>query len=314
MKKIGIAIVLFLLIFLLTWVVRTFLWGRELDFSGEKRVTIVENGFRHLKATTLATTFEELVKEKNLELSVEDEVFLNPTTKIFPGMIIRVNRAVSIEIEVDNKTIQKKVLARTVGDALAETNVQLSHLDKVEPEKIIPLENDQKIVVTRINVEEVTKEEIIEFKTVKKDDRKLRWRKKKVEQEGEEGAKEVVYEITYKNGKQVKKEKLSSKIIKQPVDEIVKIGTKVEVGKTQKGRASWYAYTGTMACASVKFPKGTWLRVTSRGNGKQIFVQVNDYGPDPGTGKVIDLDAVAFKKLAPLGAGVIDVKVEEILE
>jgi rare lipoprotein A (peptidoglycan hydrolase) len=86
------------------------------------------------------------------------------------------------------------------------------------------------------------------------------------------------------------------------------------VGKVKTGLASWYAFTGKMACASRMFPRGTWLRVTSKATGKQIFVVVNDYGPQKWTGKMIDLDKVAFEKLASLGAGVIEVKVEEILD
>ncbi len=61
------------------------------------------------------------------------------------------------------------------------------------------------------------------------------------------------------------------------------------------------------------FPKGTWLRVTNLQNQKQVIVVVNDYGPARGTGKMIDLDKVAFEKLANLSQGVIEVKVEEIL-
>jgi rare lipoprotein A (peptidoglycan hydrolase) len=39
---------------------------------------------------------------------------------------------------------------------------------------------------------------------------------------------------------------------------------------------------------------------------------VNDWGPDRSVhpDRVIDLDSVAFKKLASLGAGVIDVRVQ----
>jgi rare lipoprotein A len=62
------------------------------------------------------------------------------------------------------------------------------------------------------------------------------------------------------------------------------------------------------------FSRGTWLRVTNRENGKRVFVVVNDYGPQRGTGKMIDLDKVAFQKLASIGKGVIEVKVEEILQ
>jgi rare lipoprotein A len=41
-------------------------------------------------------------------------------------------------------------------------------------------------------------------------------------------------------------------------------------------------------------------------------VQINDRGPFV-AGRIIDLDREAFKKIAPLGAGVIDIKMEEII-
>jgi len=229
-------------------------------------------------------------------------------------MNITIDRAIPVVIQVDDQQIEHHTFKRTVEDTLQEAGVTLSHLDKTEPARKAGVEQGLEIVVTRINVEQVIVEESIEYDTIEQEDKKLRWRKKKVEQEGVEGVKEVEYEVTYKNGKQVSKEKLSTKIVQEPTDEIVRIGTKVEVGKTKVGIASWYAHTGTMACASRMFPRGTWLRVTNRENGKQVFVQVNDYGPQRGTGKMIDLDKVAFAKLAPIGKGVIEVKVEEILE
>lgn len=284
-----------------------------LDFSGEKTIGVNDNGFRFL-ITAKAATVEELFQNEKVMIGQHDVVFPDRDAKLMPGMSVSIMRALPVKILVDGEEIIHHTFKKTVDDSLREAEIILSHLDKTFPEKNEPIEKDLEIVVTRINIEEVIEVEPIKFKIVEKQDKKLKWRKKEIQQKGMLGKKEVKYEITYKNGKQVKKEKLSYKIVSQPVEEIVKIGTKVEVGKTQKGRASWYVYTGTMACASVKFPKGTWLRVTSHASGKRIFVQVNDYGPDPGTGKVIDLDAVAFKKLASLGAGVIDVKVEEILE
>ncbi len=79
------------------------------------------------------------------------------------------------------------------------------------------------------------------------------------------------------------------------------------------GKASWYAYKGGMFAASPDFTAGTKLKVTSVSNPeKKIVVIVNDYGPNRAIhpDRVIDLDKVAFAKLAPLGAGVINVTVE----
>lgn len=82
------------------------------------------------------------------------------------------------------------------------------------------------------------------------------------------------------------------------------------------GKASWYAYKGGMFAASPEFPKGSLIKVISVANPtKQIVVTINDYGPDRKVhpDRVIDLDKVAFAKLAPLGAGVISVRVEPVM-
>lgn len=78
------------------------------------------------------------------------------------------------------------------------------------------------------------------------------------------------------------------------------------------GQASWYGYRGCDCAASPDYPKGSSLVVERVDDPtKTVTVKVNDYGPDREghPERVIDLDKVAFKKLAPLGAGVIDVRV-----
>jgi len=84
--------------------------------------------------------------------------------------------------------------------------------------------------------------------------------------------------------------------------------------KMTLGRASWYAYKPGDFTASPDFPKGSRLRVTNVANDKFVDVVVNDWGPDRGLHpeRVVDLEKRAFVKLASLGAGMIDVKVEPL--
>jgi rare lipoprotein A len=51
---------------------------------------------------------------------------------------------------------------------------------------------------------------------------------------------------------------------------------------------------------------------TNVDNGKSVIVKINDRGPFS-PGRIIDLDKVAFERIASLGAGVINVKMEEIV-
>jgi rare lipoprotein A (peptidoglycan hydrolase) len=83
----------------------------------------------------------------------------------------------------------------------------------------------------------------------------------------------------------------------------------------RSGGASWYKYKNCRCAASPDFPKGTRLRVRSVADPKKYTViRVNDYGPERNLfpDRAIDLDAVAFKELAPLGAGVIRVTIEPV--
>ena len=65
-----------------------------------------------------------------------------------------------------------------------------------------------------------------------------------------------------------------------------------------------------MTCASNKFPIGAILKVTNTKNKKSVIVRCNDKGGMPN--HVIDLSQGAFKKIAKLEEGRINVRVSII--
>ena len=90
-------------------------------------------------------------------------------------------------------------------------------------------------------------------------------------------------------------------------------------GTTESCQASFYDATGSVTASGERFnrnaltaahkapvPFGTRLRVS--GNGHSVVVRINDRGPFV-PGRCIDLTPAAFKRLAPLSAGVIHVQV-----
>ncbi len=80
------------------------------------------------------------------------------------------------------------------------------------------------------------------------------------------------------------------------------------------GKASWYGYKGGDFAASPDFPKGSRIRVFNTSNNKFVDVEINDFGPDRNIfpNRAIDLDKAAFNKIAGLGEGVIDVKLQPL--
>lgn len=81
-----------------------------------------------------------------------------------------------------------------------------------------------------------------------------------------------------------------------------------------EGRASWYKYKGGNFTASPDFPKGSKLRVYNLANGKFVDVTVNDFGPERKLfpDRVVDLDKVAFSKIASVRSGTIKVRIEPL--
>ena len=80
------------------------------------------------------------------------------------------------------------------------------------------------------------------------------------------------------------------------------------------GKSSWYAYKNGNFAASEDFPKGSKLRVTNTDNNKSVDITINDFGPDRNKfpDRILDLDKVAFNKIAKKGAGIISVRIQPL--
>jgi len=314
-KKINLKIVLLIIFLVIIFFMGKHFYSNHRIFTPSadysKTILLNDNGLEFM-ALTKAQTVSDFLIENKITLSEFDQIIPRKNSSLVSRQNIFIRRAVRIKITVDGKTLENQTLAANVRNAISENNIILGRLDQSVPDlNSLPTDN-LKIIITRINVEEKIISEEINFKTVEKNDPKLSWREKKVEQKGERGIREVKYKITYKNGKEISRVILERNIVKEPVSEIVVQGTHMELGKAAKGQGTWYAWKGGLFAASTTIPKGAFVKVTNLANSKSVVVEINDYGPQ-GKGRIIDLDKVAFAKIASLGAGVIGVKVERIL-
>jgi rare lipoprotein A (peptidoglycan hydrolase) len=76
--------------------------------------------------------------------------------------------------------------------------------------------------------------------------------------------------------------------------------------RTETGDASWYqAAPGT--CAHPSLPFGTVVTIVDVANGHTATCTVDDRGPYH-SGRIIDLSYDVFEKLAPVGLGIVDVR------
>ncbi len=287
-------------------------YAEEQNFvSPEKNIAISDNGLV-FSVQTRAETVGQMLTEQKIKIGDHDAVYPSQDEKLFASTNVIIQRAKKITIVDGSEKIATYTFERVVEEAVWENpNLNLGEDDFTVPSRSSLIKDGMEIKITHVLIKEENKDEPIDFKTVTNEDDKLSWREKKVTQKGEKGIKQVKYKVVYYNGKEISRKVLEKNVTKDPVDEIVTQGTFVKVGKTHTGVASWYAYTGTMSAANPWLPMGSYVRVINQDNGKSVIVKINDRGPF-GNGRIIDLDKAAFAKIASLGAGVANIKMEVI--
>lgn len=287
--------------------------SRETYFTGGGvHATVIVSDATYPITVDAGLSVAEALRRAGFAYKESDLVYPSPDTVLYPGTHIMWQPSRAIQILVDGKVEKVAALAATSEQIIREAGIALDEDDLVSPNRAVTIPDGAQIVITRVEVKEEIKEVKIPFATKTEEDDELSWRKKIIKQKGENGVKTTTYRVSYHNGKEVNRKVLSTEVVKEPVTEVVTQGTLVKTGKSHRGAASWYAWTGTMAAANPWLPKGSYVKVTNVDNGKSVIVVINDRGPFV-PGRIIDLDKVAFEKIASIGAGVINVKMEEIV-
>jgi len=285
--------------------------------SGPFDVVISDAGLE-FHVTTSAETVKDLLEEQRVTLAPSDAVFPLFDSPIHAGAQVTILRAISIILDDGGRISSFSTQAARVGDFLIEQGITLGENDSVSPRADTEVIPDLEISITRITEKEITRRVSTPPKTIYRDNSSLAYGKTNLITKGQPGKKEEEVLVVYKNREVDHEHILHSEIIKPPEPNIVEWGTKIEIGRIQEGRASWYCpsysvkiKTG-MTTASRDYPKGTFLRVTNlHDKSKTVIVEVTDWVANPDV--IIDLWCTAFKKLAPLHKGIIWVRAEEIL-
>lgn len=191
----------------------------------------------------------------------------------------------SVKIKFSNNHETTVVTSKTkVSEILEENHIMLSADEIVIPSMEEDITNTNTIIITKqgneptkiaeisdeelnSNIEEIaenysniteeiiTVQEEIPFETITKDVSNGSNTTNRVMQAGKNGIKEVTYKVKYKDGIEIERIELSSKVIKEPVNKIVRIQTKVTSrsgytrGGTTTATSGRYKVTAYCSCA-----------------------------------------------------------------
>lgn len=127
-------------------------------------------------------------------------------------------------IQADNQYFPVMQFGGSVADALNKANVTLRGADIVYPPLDAPGVNNQQILVTRVNKEELFSDQLVEFELEKRVERKLNPGQEKVMQYGLCGIIRSFYLATYQDGREVNRKELGKEVIREPKPMIVAVG------------------------------------------------------------------------------------------
>ncbi|WP_256970225.1 resuscitation-promoting factor [Brevibacterium yomogidense] len=132
----------------------------------------------------------------------------------------------TVTVVADGDRTPVDVTAATAQDVLDEANIELGEQDTVSTPLSAPVSDGSVVEVLRTATDEKTETETIAKKVTEKNDSSLPRGEKKVETEGRDGKREIVYSVTTVNGEEVKREKKSEEVVAEAKNEVVLIGTK----------------------------------------------------------------------------------------
>ncbi len=170
------------------------------------------------------------------------------------------------------KPVVRQVPALTAADALEQLGVKLDKYDIVKPGRTTELQDGDRVDFTDVRV--VTKRlkrEVVDFGTVEQEDDSMLEGETEVLREGQDGLRDVTYRIVFRNGKVFKQTVLRQKVLQEPTDELVAVGTQEAVTSNFAGGntvwdqlaqcesgGNWAINTGNGYYGGLQFNLGTW--------------------------------------------------------
>ena len=233
-------------------------------------ITIVD-GNKRLKVTTAEQTPALIAKAAGIEVFEEDKTTLSNSDNMAvdgANMVMKIDRASMVNFVLYGKESVIRTHAKTVGELLKEKNIDPKKDDTLSVDRLAKIIPGMKIELWRNGKQTITAEEDVKFEVEKVQDANRDSGYREVKQAGENGKKNVTYEIEMKNGVEVSRKEIASVVTKEPKKQIEIVGTKSStsfsgsfseaLARLRSCEGSYTSNTGNGYYGAYQFDKRTW--------------------------------------------------------
>ena len=175
---------------------------------------------------TRRDTFAQVLADEGIVLNGREAITPGLESAATHGSSIFIRRYRPFSVEVDGKVVSGKTKKATVREALADENIALAPLDRVEPGLDVEPQDNMVVRITRVKVVNVEEDEAIPFESLVRPSAEIELDHRGY-QEGAPGILRREFKVTYENGLPVSKQQLREWVEKEPVPEISFYGTKI---------------------------------------------------------------------------------------
>ncbi len=233
-------------------------------------ITIVD-GNKRLKITTAEQTPALIAKAAGIEVFEEDKTTLSNSDNMAvdgANMVMKIDRASMVNFVLYGKESVIRTHAKTVGELLKEKNIDPKKDDTLSVDRSAKIIPGMKIELWRNGKQTITAEEDVKFEVEKVQDANRDSGYREVKQVGENGKKNVTYEVEMKNGVEVSRKEIASVVTKEPKKQIEIVGTKSStsfsgsfseaLARLRSCEGSYTSNTGNGYYGAYQFDKRTW--------------------------------------------------------
>jgi uncharacterized protein YabE (DUF348 family) len=258
-------------------------FGRQLELNVDGKQTT-----RWTTATTVSSALSQLdLRYAGARLSTSRGSDIDRS-----GLALSITTPKRLTVTIGkHRTKQVNVAARTAGQALKQLEVKVDRDDivkrtykgadrdarKAERRKALLVDGDRIRVTFVKKTRKRVNGEAIGFDTIERPDPSMYEGKSRTVREGVPGSRNAVYRIVRHNGDVFTRTLLSADVVRKPVDEIVRVGTKERpapapapsanyatgstvwdaIAECESG-GNWAANTGNGYYGGLQFSLGTW--------------------------------------------------------
>ena len=210
----------------------------SLVYGWMKKDIVISDAGKEIAISTFKNTVKDVLNEKAINIGPFDKMSISMTEKLEDGLSISIQRAKKVNIKTKDSSIFIYTNTDTVENALKEAEILIGSKDRVEPTMSSMLQDEMQVNVIRVE-EKLTSQNVpMEFTNEVKKIESLAKGLVNVVKKGQSGEKEVTIKTVYEDGKEVSKQIVSEKVIKEPVNGLIEEGVKTTL-ITSRGQVNF---------------------------------------------------------------------------